>query len=130
MRNTLFILMLFLTDALSAGEGKYICEIKEVYTLEPDGLKSANQLLDSLDYQRFVVHRSSGLVEGGQLENSRYDVTVISEGDSENSFQAYWVVHGSGNKSIRWIEVNEWVTEEKKPFRAVVQSWTYTGLCT
>ena len=125
----LFCLVLASATGAIAAENRYLCVIEKVYFLDENGLTIAPALFDGLRSQLFEVNRTTGAITGAQLENVSYDVTVISPGDSQNSFQAYWIVRGTGDTSIRWVEINEWVIRARKPFRAVVQSWIYTGHC-
>ncbi|HEY5622987.1 MAG TPA: hypothetical protein VIV14_04430, partial [Gammaproteobacteria bacterium] len=60
----------------------------------------------------------------------RFTATVVSRGNGDNPYQVYWIVRGlAAGTGIRVIEVQEYEDGPRKPFRAVVQNWTYTGYC-
>lgn len=112
-----------------AAEQQYSCTIERSYSLGPGGLRRDRRILNALDARSFVVDRTSGAITGSTLDNRQYTAEVVMRGDSENSFQAYWIVRGRAGARVRFIEVQEFADGARKPFRAIVQNWTYTGHC-
>ncbi len=121
--------LISLVSVVGAAEDQYTCTIERGYRLGPSGLSRERRLVASLETRTFEIDRRTGAVTGSHLDNRRHESVVVASGDSENSFQAYWIVTGLAGSRIRLIEVQEYAETTSKPFRAVVQNWTYTGHC-
>lgn len=119
----------FVADRSEAAPDHYACTIERAYTLSASGLRTSRRVLAALTTRSFEIDRNTGVVTGTHLENRDSEPTVVARGDSENSFQAYWIVRGLVGSRVRFIEVQEFAESPRKPFRAVVQNWTYTGFC-
>ena len=130
MRTVVLLLSISLiASATLAAEERYLCTIERAYSLGPSGLSRNRRLMADLVTTSFEIDRRTGAVTGSRLENLRDNPIVVAPGDNENSFQAYWIVRGLSGARVRFIEVQEYVEGQSKPFRAVVQNWTYTGSC-
>lgn len=126
---TLFC-MLFLLPKAWAAEDRYSCTIERGYSLGASGLSANRRVLAAVSTRTFEIDRQTGAVTGNLLDNTRFTATVVSRGSSENPFQVYWVVRGVvAGPNLRFVEVQEYEDGPRKPFRAVVQNWTYTGYC-
>ena len=112
-----------------AAEEKYTCTIERGFSLGPSGLSRDRRVLSALETRTFEIDRRSGAVTGSVLENLQYSAEVVAPGDADNSFQVYWIVRGRAGSRVRFIEVQEFEDGPQKPFRAIVQNWTYTGVC-
>lgn len=130
MRSKILLVCLNLVAPLTmAAQDRYVCTIERAYSLGNSGLRTNRRLLAALPTRSFEIDRNTGVVTGSRLENLDSEPVVVARGDSENSFQAYWIVRGLTGTRVRFIEVQEFVDSPRKPFRAVVQNWTYTGEC-
>jgi len=130
MRTVLLFLSISFAAASALGaEDRYVCTIDRAYSLGLSGLSRNRRLMADLVTTSFEVDRQTGAVKGSRLESLRDDPVVVAPGDDENSFQVYWITQGLSGARVRFIEVQEYVEGQRKPFRAVVQNWTYTGSC-
>ena len=129
MRVLLLLLTAFFCATGYAAEDRYDCTIERGYSLGPSGLKRNRRVLSSIESMTFEIDRVTGAVTDSILENLSSQATVIAPGDTDNSFQVYWIVRGRAGSRVRFIEVQEFVDGPQKPFRAIVQNWTYTGHC-
>ncbi len=124
-----FVLATLVMDSGQAAEDRYRCTIERGYSLGSSGLSRNRRVLAALESRSFEIDRTSGAVTGSILENLQDAANVVAPGDRENSFQVYWIVRGRAATRVRFIEVQEFEDGLVKPFRAVVQNWTYTGYC-
>lgn len=129
MRLAVLFLLTVFSVTPNAAETRYNCTIERAYNLGSSGLKRDRTVERAIESPSFVIERATGTVTGSILENIRFQPTVVAPGDTDNSFQIYWVVTGRAGSRLRFIEVQEFIDEVDKPFRAIVQNWTYTGHC-
>lgn len=130
MRSTLLALTVFACSiAGEAAPDRYLCTIEKGYSLGGSGLARTRRILAALESRSFEIDRKTGAVTGSTLQNLSYEPTVVAPGDEENAFQVYWIIRSSSGMRVRFIEVQEYAETAEKPFRAVVQNWTYTGHC-
>ena len=130
--KVMFFSLIHFSMNVSAGPLIYECIVKHEKILEGDGSLKARPWLYQDD--KFEIERSSGTISGGGLGNFRYSTkVVIDSGSDQSNFKSLYVteeIQGTqGVKNVVFITVVESDKTYEKPFVAIAQSTTLSGVC-
>ena len=107
----------------------YQCQVMSDTYIKVDG--SLDVLQDSSRIgQKFTVMKKTGDVIG-EVMDSLKNPKVLSSGSDKNSYKVLWEQKSSGKSRayVDYLNIDEFVKGEKKPFGFFSGSLLLTGLC-
>lgn len=124
--------LVFLSSRICyAGPTSYQCTFMEEYQLE-DGQLILNKDAKIIG-ENFSVDRNTGNAitpVSAIWPHSESRVTVLSHGNTENSFVVTYVSNArNGGVFLASLRIEEYTESSKKPFVVLANYYVYTGFC-
>jgi hypothetical protein len=129
------VLFLCTSDAVSAGDFAYTCEVRHVYSLANNGsLETLPALEKTMKENSFSVSRETGALIGNSLTldtSFAKSTRVINRGAKENSFTAVADLGAfeNGTHPYQYIRIEEFRKGAAKPFVVMGEVGIVTGIC-
>lgn len=125
------ILASLLYTSSPAGNSQYECHALATLHLEENGSLLEDDVWDGAT---FSVDRDSGRIEGA-IDNLDWpEKRVIEKGTDLSAFTLVWVSDGMPTdpnaSKAGYLEIQEWVDSDVKPFLMVLATYVISGTCT
>jgi len=127
----ILLLTALLCSTSNAGLSRYECQALATLALKKDGVLRQDEVWNGA---AFVVNRISGQIEGDVNNLSWPEIRVIERGTDLSAFAVIWIssempTDPNASKS-GYLEIQEWVDSDVKPFVMVFAPYVITGTCT